>query len=125
MRAETYPFSVLIIEASEQGGAIDPRLKELAKELKDLKFKSYALKDEVAFALELGASSRMQLPNKEWLQLHARHVLPDGKLRIELGVEKQSFRATLAIAPGGRVVVPGPRYGDGILLIAAKRLEPR
>ena len=45
------------------------------------RFKSFVLRDEATLELALGATGRMQLPDGNWMTIHARELTADGKLR--------------------------------------------
>lgn len=125
----SHHISVKVILAQPKG-QVDPKLKELAKQLRALKFDSYQLKDEAKFSLELGSSGRMQLPGGEWMTIQALELVDDpkdgtGLLRTIIEVEKLEFKATVQIGAGATVVVRGPGFGKGTLILAVTRLtEP-
>lgn len=126
-RGPQHELTVKVIHATKSNAVVDPKLKELAKdlkELKELKFTSYRLEDEAKFELELQTSGRMQLPDGEWLTIRPTEVLAaKGMLRIIIEVEKLEFKATVAIARGATVVVPGPPFKNGRLLLAVTRVK--
>ena len=120
--AAKHELSVQVIYASADASAVDPKLEKLAKQLAALKFKSYRLKDQARFALEIGSSGRMQLPGGEWMELRALDVVADEQmLRVVLAVKKLDFEATVSIAPGATVVVRGPPFEAGTLILAVTR----
>ncbi len=117
-----HPFTVQVIQASKSEGKTSPKLKNLAKELTALKFKSFVLKNEIPFELAEGASGKIELPGGEWLQVK---ILSHGKkntLRIEVAVAKLEFRAVAIVASKARVVVRGPPAGkDTLVLVITRR----
>jgi len=119
-----HELAVKVIHATRSGVAVDPKLKELAKELKALKFSSFKLQDEAKFELELETSGRMQLPDRQWMTIQPTEILAEkGMLRIIIEVAKLEFKATVAIAKGATVVVPGPPFKGGRLLLAVTRVK--
>ena len=119
-----HKLQVRIIHASKRSDLVDPKLKDLARELKALPFTSYSLKDEARFSLAIGSSGRMQMPGKEWLTIKVNGVAPDGKLRIEIAIQKLQFKAGLAIAAGATVALRGPKHEGGVLILAVTRAKP-
>jgi hypothetical protein len=119
--AEPVHLGIKVIHAHNRDATVDPKLKDLVKEFSSLKFKAYALKDEAMFNLELGSAGRMQLPTKDWMTVRPRELSADGKLRIEMEVEKIKFKTTVAIGPGATLAVGGPPFEDGALILAVTR----
>ena len=121
--AEAAPVSVelKIIHAHNKSKTIDPKIQALAHQLQKLAFTGYTLKDEAVLSLELSAAGRMQLPNGEWLVVTPLALETDGKLKLELAVEKLKFKTTVAIAPGATLVVGGPAFDGGALIVAVSR----
>jgi len=114
-----------IIHATKGAATIDPRLKDLAKELKPLEFTSYVLTDEADLTIELGSVGRMQLPGGEWMNVRAIGEVPGkGLLRVSIAVDKLEFKATVGIAEGATVVLRGPPFRDGTLVLALTRKRP-
>ncbi len=110
-----------VIHAHNNNKTVDSKLDDLKKHLAKLSFTGYALKDEAIFSLELATAGRMQLPNKEWMVIRPETMDADGKLRLELSVEKLKFKTTVTIAPGGTLVVGGPSFENGALILAVRR----
>jgi len=115
---ETVSLQLKVVHAHKRGHVVDPRLKELAKELSKLSFTSYELKDEAAFKLEIGSAFRLQLPSKAWMVIRARGLDPDGKLRLDFEVEQIKFKTTAVIGRGATLAVGGPEYDGGALILA-------
>jgi hypothetical protein len=110
-----------IIHAHNKGKVVDPKIQALVKLLQKLSFTSYTLKDEAVLAIELNAAGSMQLPNGEWLAVKPITMEADGKLKLELSVEKLKFKTTVAIGPGATLVVGGPPFDGGALIVAVSR----
>ena len=121
--AEAAPFALVIkvVHGRMVGASVDPKLKKLARSLSALKFKSLTLKDEVRLELDIGSAGRMQLPDRHWMQVKARGATDEGKLRLEIHVEELEFVATVVIAQGATVVVRGPPFEDGTLVLVVSR----
>lgn len=123
--AQPVALSIKIIDARSDGNSVDPRLKELARELATLKFTSYQLIDEATLKLEVGSSGRMQLPNGHWMVLKARELSKDGKVRLDLEVKKLKFKTTVSVGPGATLAVGGPSVGEGSLILAVTHLKAK
>jgi hypothetical protein len=123
--AEPVHLDVKVIYAHNKTTGIDPKLKKLAKDLSSLKFTAYELKDEAALQLELGSTGRVQLPTKEWLSVRPRELADDGKLRVDLEIEKIKLKTTSTIAKDGTLAIGGPAYQDGTLILAISRAAPK
>lgn len=112
---------VRVVHANSQNSAVDPKLTELVKDFKDLKFTGYQLKDEAKFNLELKATGRMQLPSGAWMTIQPQGMDKDGKLRLALEIKDLKFKSTVAVSPGGTVAVGGPAFDNGALILAVTR----
>lgn len=127
--AAPHPLQVKVVYAHSESAEIDPRLKELAKQLKDpklgLRFSAFALKDQAEFKLEPGASGRMQVPGGEWMHVELKELVKDGHpeplLRLVISVKKLDFKTTVQIAQGATLVVRGPDYNKGTLILVITR----
>ncbi len=120
--ATQHQLSVRVIHGASGPVHIDPALTSLAKDLKLLKFTAYRLKDEATFKLAAGSSGRMQLPGSEWMQVQVVGPTDDGKhLRLLLAVEKLEFKAQVAVATGATLILRGPDFQGGTLILAVSR----
>jgi len=114
-------LDVKVIYATNKTVGVDPKLKKLAREFSSLKFTGYELKDESTLVLELGSSGRVQLPTKDWLTVRPRELVDDGKLRIDLEIEKIKLKTTSTIARDGTLAIGGPAFEDGTLILVITR----
>jgi hypothetical protein len=114
------PLNIKVIKAHNRSKAVDPRLEKLVKEWR-LSFTAYELADEAELNLDIGSVGRMQIPGGEWMSIVAKELTPDGKLKLELTVEKLKFKATVLIAAGATLAVGGPSTNDGALILALTR----
>ncbi len=121
--AKPESLNIKVIHAHNRSTAVDPRIEKLVKQFK-LAFTAYELKDEAEFSLELGSIGRMQLPGGEWMSVIAKELAADGKLKLELTVDKLKFKSTVSIDPGATLAVGGPAQQDGALLLAISRPKP-
>ena len=101
---------------------MDPKLKSLASQLKKLPFNSYRLKDRTMLRLKDASKGSVQLPGGEWVEIKALGLGEDKKrLRLRIEIGKNTFKATVAIAAGARVVLKGPRFQGGTLVLVLTR----
>ena len=120
--SEKYLVELRVIEASKGDDAlnVDPRLSGLAKDLKNLPFKSFQLKDAHTSLVQEGERVSLEIPvlgkkgkdKKRFLVVAAHGRQSGGKLRFSLGIEALKFDTLVAVPNGGTIIVGGPR-GDG------------
>lgn len=120
--SEKYLVELRVIEASKGDDVlnVDPRLSGLAKDLKNLPFKSFQLKDAHTSLVQEGERVSLEIPvlgkkgkdKKRFLVVAAHGRQNGGKLRFSLGIEALKFDTLVAVPNGGTIIVGGPR-GDG------------
>jgi len=119
--SERYLVELRVIEASKDGsGEVDKRLSGLAKDLKNLPFKSFQLKDAHTSLVQEGERVSLEIPvlgkkgkhKKRFLVVAAHGRQSGGKLRFSLGIEALKFDTLVAVPDGGTIIVGGPR-GEG------------
>lgn len=113
-----------VIHAHSADTEVDASLKSLVRDLKALRFTGYRLKDEAVFKLALKSNGRLQLPTGDWMTVMVDTITQDGRLRITLAVKNLDFKVTANIAAKARVVIPGPTYEGGRLVLAVERATP-
>ena len=126
-QAERFVVEVRIIEGKSGEGApsVDPRLSGLAKDLKNLPFKSFRLLDAHSSVLQAGEKVSVEIPGKaktgkpRFLVLSAHGRQAGGKLRFQMGIEAVKFATLVAVPEGGTIIVGGPRGADGSGLMFA------
>ena len=121
--AKPEPLNIKVIHAHNKSKIVALRIEKLVKQFK-LAFTAYELKDEAEFNLELGSIGRMQLPSGEWMSVVAKELGADGKLKLDLTVDKLRFKSTVSIDPGATLAVGGPAQQEGALLLAITRPKP-
>jgi len=116
-RART--LNIKVVKANNKSKAVDPRLEKLVKEWK-LSFTAYELADEAVLDLDIGSvgacSSQGRVDERP-----RQEMVADGKLKVELTIEKLKFKATVLIAAGATLAVGGPAINDGALILALTR----
>ena len=114
-------LDIQVIHASHAGSQIDPKLAKLVQGFSNLDFTSYALKDEMKIDVQLGASTRVQLPNKMWMQVQASPSKQPGMIQLGISSEKPKFKTKVNIRPGATIAVGGPPFEKGSLIFAITR----
>ncbi len=121
---EKYVVELRVIEAVKgdagDGVDVDKKLQGLAKDLKNLPFKKFDLKDEHTSLVQEGERVSLEIPvlskkgkdKKRFLVVAAHGRQSGGKLRFSLGIEALKFDTLVAVPDGGTIIVGGPR-GEG------------
>ena len=121
---ERYLLELRVIEG-EKGDdnaatVVDKRLSSLAKDLKNLPFKTFLLKDAHTSLVAEGERVSLESPvlskkgkeKKRFLVVAAHGRQVGGKLRFSLAIDALKFETLVAVPDGGTIIVGGPR-GDG------------
>ena len=99
-------LDIQVIHASHNGKQVDPKLTKLVKGFSNLDFTSYSLKDEMKIDVQLGASTRVQLPNKMWMQVQAKASKQPGMIQLGISSDKLTFSPpVLTILPFLPVII--------------------
>ena len=114
-------LDIQVIHASHDGNQIDPKLTKLVKGFSNLDFTSYSLKDEMKIDVQLGASTRVQLPNKMWMQVQASASKQPGMIQLGISSDKPRFKTKVNIRSGATIAVGGPPFEKGSLIFAITR----
>lgn len=114
---DSYGIEIRIIEATNQGGGIDPALKRFSSDFKNLPFKSYRQVDFHAKKLRTGETVSMEFPGRRFLKVKANGTR-DGKHRFRLSIDALKFSTSVRIPDNGTLIVGGPKSGDGVILLA-------
>ena len=129
--SERYVVELRVIEGEkgdEKGPAVvDKRLSSLARDLKNLPFKSFQLKDAHTSLVAEGERVSLEIPvlskkgkeKKRFLVVAAHGRQAGGKLRFSLGIEALKFDTLVAVPDGGTIIVGGPRGEGGSAVLFA------
>jgi hypothetical protein len=71
--------------------------------------------------VQLGASTRVQLPNKMWMQVQAKSSPQAGMIQLGISSDKPKFKTKVNIRPGATIAVGGPPFDKGSLIFAITR----
>lgn len=112
-------IEVQVIKASKAGDQIDPELKDLAKQLARLfaQYSSYKLIKTAKLDLQLGQSGTVDIPEVKGLTVTPRQQ-SKGKIEVGLKMADPKFSTEVRLKPGARLLVGGPKLGDGVLILA-------
>lgn len=114
-------FEVLVIEASSQGDAIDPRLDKLSKRLDRTMFSAFKLLASKTASVGLTSNESISLPEGRRLELKPVRFEKSGRLTLFLKLHGKSGAKLVdleaSVKPGGDFMVGGPKLDDGTLLV--------
>ena len=111
---------VEIIKATKRSDTIDPQLKELADEIAPiLNYTGFTLVKKSEQKLSSNQSSEILLSSKRILKLTFKGFEEDqGRLLVEiLEKKKKVFHTVVLLVDKGFVLIGGPKYEDGVLLL--------
>lgn len=128
--SERYVVELRVIEGEKGDGGptvVDKRLSSLAKDLKNLPFKNFQLKDAHTSLVAEGERVSLEIPvlskkgkdKKRFLVVAAHGRQAGGKLRFSLGIEALKFDTLVAVPDGGTIIVGGPRGEGGSAVLFA------
>ena len=113
-------LTVQVIQASNQGVAVDPALARLRAQLSSLTFTNYRLLATHPLSTKLGAKHAVPLPGGRTLDLYP-YGLSDGRLELMVTITEGSKRildTTVRISNNNAIVVGGPTHAGGVLIVA-------
>ena len=112
-------IEVKIILASQKKGSIDPRLKDLTKELGSvLRYSSYELIDRKNINLTRGGTGRVALPDNRVLKIASRGI-EGNRVILDLEILRNNssiFSTVIKLRNNDRTTIGGPEYKGGKLL---------
>ncbi len=125
--AEVFNTEVRIILASNSDRGFDPRLLDLKNDLLALNYMSFQLLDQVGIALKKGETGRLKIPGKRTLELTPT-AFDQRKISMQVRMtEKGSslLNTRIRIENHGTVIIGGPSYEVGFLVLAVTAHFPR
>lgn len=125
---EQYVIELRVIEG-ERGDSdklvVDKRLGKLEKDLANLPFRIFNLKDSHTSVVSDGERVSLEIPGdakakgkKRFLVVTA-HGRKGGKLRFDLAIDAVKFDTVVSVPDGGTIIVGGPRGAGGKALLFA------
>ncbi|NNF84430.1 MAG: hypothetical protein HKM29_04660 [Deltaproteobacteria bacterium] len=113
-------IDVGIVVASNEGTTMDPALSSIQNKLKSMfNYSSYRMVDRVVRTLSVGETGDFGLPGNR--SMRATPVPAKGnKLRLAVQImegDRNLLSTTLGLTRGGMVLVGGPSYQKGVLIL--------
>ena len=129
-KAEQYVIELRVIEGERGDGGgkaiVDRRLASFEKDLANLPFRSFTLKDSHTSLVQEGERVSLEVPtgNKtkgkpSFLVVAAHGRQKGGKLRFTLAIDAVKFDTLVAVPDGGTIIIGGPRGAGGKALLFA------
>lgn len=117
-------LQIRVIEATPGTGKaqVDPKLKELAKDLKSMPFSRFDLQDAHEKEMRPGERVSFEFPGpkkeRRFLKVTSLEVQRAGKLRFQLAIAELKFETSVAVPNGGTILVGGPKHGNKTVFFA-------
>ena len=112
---------VRVVKATKGPEGVDPRLKDVAQDLKSvLNYSSFTLLNQASLNLAANSTGKVALPGGRSLELTSLGLSGSrARLQVRL-VErgKETFSTVLAVVNRGSAVIGGPAFEDGVLLFS-------
>ncbi len=109
----------VVYAVKDKEAELDPRLKDIQAELRELPFSSFNLLDRLETDIQLDATVELQFGDKQIIAVSFKGT--DGyknKTMIALQIAiKPAAKITFRVADGGRAILGGPSYRNGMLFI--------
>lgn len=119
-RAESVSVDIGFVVASNSGKSIDPALAAIKQKLQSMfNYSSYRMLDRKKKTLAVGEEGVFDLPANR--SVRVTPAAPSGnKVRLSVQVvegTKNLLTTTLGMNRGGMVLVGGPPYEDGVMIL--------
>lgn len=113
-------IDVGVVVASNEGTTMDPALSSIRDKLKSMfNYSSYRMVDRLNRTLSVGETGDFGLPGNR--SMRATPVPAKGnKVRLAVQImegERNLLTTTLGLSRGGMVIVGGPSYQKGVLIL--------
>ena len=118
--AVTVSVDVGSIYASNVGSSVDPALNNIRGKLQSMfNYSSYKMLDRKRRSLALGETGDYELPGRRTMRVSP---LPakENKVRLSVNIReggKNLLSTTIGLSRGGMVLVGGPTYEAGVLIL--------
>jgi hypothetical protein len=118
--AESVTVDVGAVYASNEGSSIDPALGRIRGKIRAMfNYTSYRMLDRKSRTLAVGDTGDFELPGRRSMRVTLLPS-PAGKVRLSIRLEeagKNLLTTTLGLPRGGMVLVGGPSYEAGVLIL--------
>jgi hypothetical protein len=116
-QADGVRIGVTVLLASDQPGESDPRCERFEKLLRgQVAYESLSVVDNHEREVPLDEVWTVELPTRKHLQIRALAADREQGTLLSLDVE-ESVQGDFRVRPGQPLVVGGPRYGEGRLVV--------
>jgi hypothetical protein len=114
---DVVPIELTVLEVSDQPGEADPRCERFDKLLRgQIAYESLAVLDTHRREVPVNEVWTVELPTHRSLQLRPLEIDSDQGTLLSLDVE-ESVQGDFRVHRGQPLVVGGPRYGEGRLVV--------
>jgi len=118
---------VLVVLAKEDAGTIDPALADIPalQRAPFDAFRTMEILDRKRERLRPGIDRDVRLPNGRTLRIRLQRVMPDGRYRVQVSINRPEADAYLPLlqvvtAPGDPFFVAGQSFRGGTLVIGVR-----
>jgi hypothetical protein len=109
-----------VVVASHEGTTMDPALSSIRNQLHSMfNYSSYRMVDRLKRSLSVGETGEFVLPGNRSMRVTPAPAKGD-KVRLAVQVmegERSLVTTTLGLSRGGMVIVGGPSYQKGVLIL--------
>jgi len=126
-QAQQLSGEVLVVLAKEEAGTIDTALANVPALRRPPfnSFRSMRVLSRPSVAIRVGRPSTVNLPNGRRLQLVVQQVLPDGRYRVRVSINRPNQNDYLPLlqvvaSPGDPFFVAGQSHQGGTLVIGVR-----
>jgi len=124
---ERVSAEVIVVLAKESAGTVDPALADIPalQRAPFNAFQSMEILDRKREQLRAGVDRDVALPNGRTLRIRLQRVMPDGRYRVQVSINRPEADAYLPLlqvvtAPGDPFFVAGQSYRGGTLVIGVR-----
>ena len=124
--ADTVRLGIEVIYASNEGQQIDPSLARVKRQLQSFRYSSYRRLDSHELVRSIGQQGTVPLPGGRTLLL-APQGLSGGSVVLLASIQESGrvlLNTELKLASGGTILVGGPVYQAGVLILAITAATP-
>lgn len=110
---------LMVVQAREAEPSIDPRLKSIEKHLSVLRYNNFTVLQTDRSTVSVGKSATFAVVDGRKVNVTLLGA-DEARARVRVEMFKDGNKlldTTVAINRGGTMMVAGPRYGDGILIL--------
>lgn len=110
---------LMVVQAREAEPSVDPRLKSIEKHLSVLRYNNFTVLQTDRTSLQVGKSASFAVVDGRKVNVTLLGA-DEARARVRVEMFKDGNKlldTTVAINRGGTMMVAGPRYGDGILIL--------